>query len=124
VSALNRLLNVDRMKRIAEQVAFHGDDAYSLEDLFSDVRVGIWSEAMENDRTDVYRRNLQRAHVERLAALMEDEDALASDVAAYARNELRFLRGMLATAEQRANHAPTQLHFADLVARIDTIMEG
>jgi hypothetical protein len=40
VSALNGLLNVDRMKRLVEQEAFHGPDAYGLGDMLTDLRAG------------------------------------------------------------------------------------
>jgi len=122
LSALSRLMNADRLARLVQHEAFHGDDAYELQELMDDVREGLWREAYEGDETDSFRRNLQRAYVERLGELMEDEDARLTDVASYARAELRTLRDVVANAD--SGHRPTQIHFDDVVARIDALLEG
>ncbi|UCC24909.1 MAG: zinc-dependent metalloprotease [Gemmatimonadales bacterium] len=124
VFALNGLLNVARMKRLVEQEAFHGAQAYSLGEMLDDLRGGIWSELGAGTVTDAYRRNLQRAYVERMAELMQDEDALASDVAPFARGQLRTLRGELERGVSRVNHRATRLHYQDAMARIDDILDG
>ena len=121
VFALNGLLNVERMKRLVEQEAFLGDDAYGLGEMLADLREGVWSEVASGAATDAYRRNLQRAWIERMGELMEDEDALQSDVAPFVRGELTTLRAQLdgASPGDRA----TRLHYRDAVARIDAILE-
>ena len=121
VFALNGLLNVDRMKRLVEQEAFLGDDAYGLGQMLTDLREGVWSEVASGAATDAYRRNLQRAWIERMGELMEDEDALQSDIAPFVRDELTTLRARLdgASPGDRA----TRLHYRDAVARIDAILE-
>ncbi len=124
VSALNQLLNVGRMKRLVEQEAFNGNNAYTLAELFADVRSGVWTEAMNNQPTDAFRRNLQRGHIDRLTALMADEEAAQSDVMAYARAEMDELATMLAQAATQTNHRPTQLHYQDIVQRIEAVQEG
>jgi len=121
-SALNRLLNADRMQRLIDQEAFFGNDAYTLQEMLDDTREGVFDEAYEDDDTDTFRRNLQRAYVERLGELMEDEDASSTEVAAYARAELRTVRSLVADAD--SGHRPTQIHFDDLVARIDGMLDG
>ena len=119
--ALNQLLNVARMKRLIEQEAFHGNEAYSLGEMFEDLREGAWSEVSSGRDTDAYRRNLQRAYLDRMGALLEDEDALQTDIAPFARAELQMLRDQLtaATTSDRA----TQLHFHDAIVRIDAILD-
>ena len=124
VQALNRVLNVDRMKRLVEQEEFNGSAAYTLGEMMDDLRQGIWSEVAAGRATDAYRRNLQRAYVDRMAALMEDEDALASDVAPFARGQLRTLRGELGRGVSRVDHRATRLHYQDAMARIDDLLEG
>ena len=122
-AALGQTLNVARMKRLVEQEAFHGDDAYALGEMLDDLRAGVWSEASSGGETDAYRRNLQRAYLERMGALMEDEDAMRSDVAPFARGQLAALRGELESAAAGASHRATQLHFLDAIERIDAILE-
>lgn len=123
VGALNQVLNVDRMKRLVEQEAFHGTAAYALGDMMDDLREGIWSEAAAGRATDAFRRNLQRAYVSRLATLMEDQDALDSDVAPFARQQLSTLHGELETAVGRVSHRATQAHYRDIIARIEAILD-
>ena len=120
-SAMNQLLNVDRMKRLIEQEAFHGGDAYSLGEMLEDLRAGVWSEVTSGRETDAYRRNLQRAYLERMGVLLDDEDARQTDIAPFARGELRALRDALSGAG--SSDRATRLHFEDSVVRIDAILD-
>ncbi len=122
-SALNQILSVSRMKRLVEQEAFHGGAAYSLGEMLDDLRSGVWSEAMSGEATDAYRRNLQRAYLDRMKSLMWNDDAMESDVAAYARAQLTTLKEELAAAADAATHEPTRWHFLDAVVRIRTILD-
>jgi len=102
------------------------------------LRNGIFTEAKTGAKTDVYRRNLQRAYVERLQYLMEKEqqripsrwenfigvtrvDVSQSDIRAMARGELRTLKSMAQSAT--ASDTMTRYHYQDLVARIDEILD-
>ncbi len=122
-AALNQVLNVDRMKRLVEQEAFHGADAYSLGEMLADLRAGVWSEVSSGQATDAYRRNLQRAYLDRMRALTENEEAMKTDVAPFVRGELALLRDDLEDAAEGASHGATRLHFLDAAARIDAILE-
>lgn len=122
-AALNQVLNVNRMKRLIEQEAFAGSDAYTLGEMLDDLRSGVWSELDSGRDTDAYRRNLQRAYLERMKALMEDEAAMQTDVVAFARGELTKLRDQLAVAFQRSLHRATQLHYRDAAERIGAILD-
>jgi hypothetical protein len=44
-----------------------------LLDLLSDMRKGIWKEANTSTTVSIYRRNLQRAYIERMEYLMKEE---------------------------------------------------
>ena len=122
-SALNQVLNVTRMKRLVEQEAFHGNRAYTLGEMMNDLREAVWREAMNGRATDAYRRNLQRAYLERMKDLMMDDAAQASDVAPFARGQLMTLRDELETASMNNRHEATRLHFVDAVIRIETMLD-
>ena len=122
-SALNQVLNVTRMKRLVEQEAFHGNRAYTLGEMLNDLRESVWREAMNGRATDAYRRNLQRAYLERMKDLMMDDAAQASDVAPFARGQLMTLRDELKTASMNNRHEATRLHFVDAVIRIETMLD-
>ena len=121
-SALNQVLNVARMKRLVEQEAFNGADAYSLGEMLDDLRGSVWEEAAGGAATDAFRRNLQRAYVDRMATLMEDDQAKASDVGAFVRGQLMQLTGELQAAIPSTGHRATRLHFEDAVARVGEIL--
>jgi len=122
VGALNNLLQVARMKRLIEQEALLGNEAYSLPRMMNDLRRSVWRELGSGGGIDPYRRNLQRAYLERMKFLMEDEEAMRTDIAPQARGQLRTLRGEVQRASG-ANEA-SRLHLADVLARIDEMLEG
>ena len=78
---------------------------------------------MNGRPTDAYRRNLQRAYLDRMKDLMMDENAMASDVAPFARGQLVTLKDELAVAADKSSHEATRLHFADAVIRIETMLD-
>ena len=122
-SGLNQVLSVTRMKRLVEQEAFHGEDAYSLGEMLDDLRAGVWSEVASGAATDAYRRNLQRAYLDRMKTLMWDDNAMESDVATFARGQLMTLKGELEAAVEGVSHQPTQWHFMDAIVRIETMLD-
>ena len=122
-SALNQVLNVARMDRLVEQEAFHGDDAYSLGEALDDLRAGVWSEVTSGAATDAYRRNLQRAYLDRMKTIMWDDNAMQGDVATFARGQLMTLKGELEAAVAGQSHQATQWHFMDAIVRIDLILD-
>lgn len=122
--ALSRVLQVERMKRLVEDEAFQGEDAYTLGEMLDDLRGAVWTELRSGEAIDTYRRNLQRAYLDRVAELMEDEEAMAADIVPFLRGELRALRrqiqgGSMAERGPRA----TRLHLDDVVSRIEEILD-
>jgi len=122
-SGLNQVLSVTRMKRLVEQEAFHGEDAYSLGEMLDDLRAAVWSEVTSSGATDTYRRNLQRAYLDRMRTLMWDDNAMRSDVATFARGQLMTLKGELEAAVAGVPHQPTQWHFMDAIVRIEMMRD-
>ena len=74
VRYLNNILHLGKMARIIENETVNGTDAYGLLEMMSDLRRGIWSETRSGKAIDTYRRNLQKAHVDRLEYLMTAEN--------------------------------------------------
>ena len=122
---LNQVLNINRMKRLIEQEAFHGSAAYSLGEMLNDLNAGIWSELSSGSDTDVYRRNLQRAYLERMDELMTDEEAVQTDIVPHVRGRLRTLLETLKEWQQGSgvSENPTVLHYHDSIARIQAMLE-
>ena len=63
---LNTMLQLGKLARIIENETINGENAYGLLEMMQDLRRGIWSETRSGKAIDTYRRNLQKAHIERL----------------------------------------------------------
>ena len=131
---LNNLLDFGRMARMIENEALYGNEAYTLDDMMGDLRNGIFSELRRGQTIDTYRRNLQRAYVERMGYLMNEEqeqgrrsasqiDVSQSDVRAIARAELTTLRSQVSGAINRTADTMSKYHLRDLRDRIDQILD-
>ncbi|MFT5667975.1 MAG: hypothetical protein ACI9DK_002175 [Vicingaceae bacterium] len=121
---LKYLLSRSRLQRMIDNESFNGSDAYDLASMLSDLRTGVWSEAMSSSKTDAYRRNIQRAHVIRLGELMNDESKLRSDIHSVARAELNAIQSL---AKSRANSygaGMDRYHLQDVVALVDEIFKN
>ena len=139
VRSLNNILNMGRMSRMVENETLNGNEAYTLTLMMSDLRKGVWSELRTGKSIDTYRRNLQRAHVERLATLLETDKATRgvnsgyvkstgvtpnrSDVLPVVRGELNRIKRDAARAASNAPNTITRYHLQDIVARIDLILD-
>ena len=72
-SSLNSVLDFAKMARMIENEALNGSNAYTLQEMMNDLKNGIWFELKNNRNIDVYRRNLQRTYINRLAYIMKNE---------------------------------------------------
>ena len=72
-SYLNSVLDFAKMARMIENEALNGSNAYTLQEMMNDLKNGIWFELKNNRNIDVYRRNLQRTYINRLAYIMKNE---------------------------------------------------
>mgnify|MGYP003666401782 CR=1 FL=1 len=107
---LNSALSVDRMGRMIE------------------------NETLNGNSIDTYRRNLQKAHVERLGYLLNDADdargrgelgsvsANQSDIKSIARGELKRIQRDAKNASNSGNTL-RRYHLQDVVDRIDMILD-
>ena len=119
VRQLAGLLRMDRLKRIIDNEALNGKDAYTLTTMLSDLRKGLWNELIGGQNIDPYRRNLQRAHVELLAKLIEEDKQKRSDVSAAARAELKIIQGNAKAATNRYRTGIERYHLQDIDALVD-----
>lgn len=138
VGTLSQVFEFSRLARMIENEALNGANAYTMIELFTDMRNGVFAELNSGAKIDVYRRNLQHAYIERLEYLMKNEqpnfppqfadfigitniDVSQSDIRSVARAELKRIKSMAASA--KSSDTMSQYHLEDLVARIDEILE-
>jgi len=135
---LNDLLDFGRMARLMENEEINGKNAYSLLDMMTQLRKGLWSEVYNGRSIDRYRRNLQRAYVEKMGELMtEEQDQIParyrswvtrsninvsqSDIRPVVRGELTTLQRQLRNSINSGDTL-TRYHKQDLLKRIDLIL--
>lgn len=119
---LNNLFDGSRLARLAEAEATEGSNkAYTLVDLFMGVKAGIWGELNSGAVIDVYRRNLQRAYIEKMEALMKNPKD-QSDVKAIARSMLKRLEKDIQSNISKQSNDLSIFHLEDILARIDAIL--
>ena len=68
---MNDLLSTSRLLKLITQEAQSGSKAYTINELFDDLRKEVWKELAGKKTADVYRRNLQKMHLSRLIAMIE-----------------------------------------------------
>jgi hypothetical protein len=139
---MNTLFQDARLSRLAEQGAtLPAGSAYTIADLFGDVRRGAFAEFVGGTpRVDAYRRNLQRTFVDQMERLISTPlvtplppgftpfpgftppPPRPADARAQARLELVDLQTTLRAAQARTGDRATRAHAVDLLARIDQIL--
>lgn len=140
-AVLNALFQDARLSRLAEQGAtLAAGSAYTLTDLFGDVRRGVFSElSAARPGVDAYRRNLQQAFVDQMERLITTSlvtpvppqfllfpgftpTVRPADARALARLELQGLQPAITAALAKGPDRMTRAHLVDLQARIDRIL--
>lgn len=146
-STLNALHDYSRMQRLIESNSFDAK-AYGLDDMFTDLRKGIWSELASRKAIDSYRRNLQKVHVEKLIALLDPPaptpnqnfggfsspffpaspaspvaDPRKSDVISLSRAHLNALKSEIGAALPGTTDKMSRYHLQDVLVRINQALD-
>lgn len=145
-ATLSSLHDYARMQRLIESSAVN-PNAYSLDEMFTDVRKGIWSELRTRKSIDNFRRNLQKVHAEKLIALLNPPstpppagfgfsspffpaspaspvaDPKKSDVISLARAHLVDLRSEITAALPGAGDRMSRIHLQDVLNRINQALD-
>ena len=109
-------------------------------DMMTDLRSGIWSELRSGSSIETYRRNLQRAYIDRMEYLMTEEqseipsryqswisrsnvDVAQSDIRPVVRGELKNLQRDLRNSIGRSRDTMTRYHLQDALERVNLILD-
>jgi len=129
-NTLGNILSPSRLSRMFDNEAKNGANAYTVADLFTDLRSGVF----DTGKPDVFKRNLQRAYIEDLKSLLNDDfkgipgfsaaqlayfgltpiNMTLSDIRPMVRAELKTIDAKL----PKGGDAITSEHYADLHLRI------
>lgn len=139
-NTLNNLLDMGRLARMIENETLNGETAYGMLEMMEDLRNGLFSELASGKAMDTYRRNLQRAYLERMEFLMTNEqtpippqfrrfvmrtnvDVSQSDIRPVVRAELKALDRQIARALPRVRDKMTRIHLDDMRVRIADMLD-
>jgi hypothetical protein len=137
--SLKTILSLGKMARMIENETMNTYQAYSLRAMARDLRTGIWNELYTGRKIDTYRRNLQRAHIDRLAYLMTAENqskrrgsdyvkstavnTSQSDIRAIVRSELKILKNLINSSLSKTSNSMNKIHLRDAIERINMVLE-
>jgi len=128
---ITNLLSFERLGRLIDHHALDQTN-YSPLSMLQDLRKAVFNEVNLNENVDVYRRNLQRAYVQRMTYLMTEDlnrertrryfNVNQSDIRALVRGELNTLQLRLKNAANRKLNTETKYHYLDISERIELVL--
>ncbi|WP_091207485.1 zinc-dependent metalloprotease [Flavobacterium xueshanense] len=141
-ATLTSLLAGDRMVRLLETSTVSKDN-YSVDELITDLNKGIFSELKSNSSIDMYRRNIQKLHVDKMIGLLKPGNAevrsvpvgvtygfntrrvnlAQTDLPSIARGQLNSLKNDLKMSSARMSDRISKYHVLDLISRIGEALD-
>ena len=118
---LYSILNANRLKRMIDAEVTQ-DDFYAISDMIRDLRTGLFYEANYLKNVDLFRRNLQKSFIDRLATLFNNKETKNSDINSIVRGELEMMNFQLTIAKGRRINRITKYHYRDCLAKIKEIL--
>ncbi|MET0393288.1 MAG: zinc-dependent metalloprotease [Chitinophagaceae bacterium] len=142
-NALARILTSGTLSKLIDAEAKLGSNAYTMADLFTDLKSGIWSELPARKKIDVYRRNLQKSYVDAMARLLNPPPASntgglviifggggspglsleKSDIQSLVRANLTALRAEVRAAAPAVTDPMSRYHLQDIAVRLDKALD-
>ena len=137
---MSRLLSNGTFNKLFRYEASGDANAYTVSEMMNDLRKGIWSELSTRKPVDIYRRNLQKAFVERLISNLKSDDfssaisvggfnfsppnySKTTDAVSIVKAQLRTLQGEIRAALPAYKDAATRAHLMDVNDRITQVLE-
>lgn len=139
-TALNKMLNTSTMNKMLNAEAALGSQAYTIGDLLGDLKKSVFTELTLKQPVDIYRRNLQKAYVEKLGAMINPSaatgaitiffgnaaaamDTKKTDILSYLKGHSRELKSQVDAAAIVATDKATKYHFQDLSDRLKRMLD-
>lgn len=139
--ALARMLSTSTMNKMLNAEATNGAQAYTLSDLLGDLKQNLFTELSSRKPVDIYRRNLQKAYVERIGNIINPPataaggivitfgnaaptvDTKKSDILSYLKGHARELKALTDAAAAGTADKATKYHLQDLSDRLKKMLE-
>ena len=133
------MLRASTLNKLVQASAFSGTETYSIPEMLTDVKRGVWSELATRKPVDVYRRQLQQMYIDRMDVVLNppppvvlplgfpqqgrgfappvDNDYV--DVQASVRAHLTALRAEVNAAALTSTDQMTKIHLKEMSRRIE-----
>ncbi|MEO7998416.1 MAG: zinc-dependent metalloprotease [Gemmatimonadaceae bacterium] len=135
--ALSAVMSNAKMQRMVEYEALapKKSDVYTVAEMLTDLRKGLWSEMYAGKAIDAYRRHLQNIYVEAIAGKINPPPAPAAlaalgaanvstdDIRPILKDEMRVLDRDLAAAIGRTTDRMTRAHLQDTRDQIKQMLD-
>jgi hypothetical protein len=138
-NVLNRLFSSNTLNKFVQNEAETGAQSYSITELFSDLKKGIWSELATKKKIDVYRRNLQKSYIGILNGILNPPktdisitiggfvgiapvNTDKSDIKSVVRAHLVALRNEIKASSASIPDEMSRYHLQDVLNRIDNAL--
>jgi hypothetical protein len=141
-ATLTSLLAGDRIVRLIETSSMSKNN-YTVDELVSDLKNGIFSELKGSGSIDVYRRNIQKLYVDKMIELLKPGTAMVrsvpvgvtygfttrrvnlaqTDLPSIARGQLNSLKNEMKLASSRMTDRMSRYHLQDLISRIGQALD-
>jgi hypothetical protein len=138
-SALSRMLSTTTINKMLNAEAENGSQAYTVSALLSDLKQDVFTELPAKKTIDIYRRNLQKAYVERLGNIINPPPATGitiifggatpsidnkkTDLLSYMKGHARELKALCDAAAQGTTDKASKYHLQDLSDRLKKILD-
>tara|TARA_B100000524_G_scaffold99362_1_gene47570 strand:+ start:107 stop:2602 length:2496 start_codon:yes stop_codon:yes gene_type:complete len=137
---LKKILDFARLARVIENNTVNNNESYSLIEMLNDLQSGIWSELRTSSAITVYRRNLQKAYIERMDYLINKKQSEItgiekytlkrtkvninqSDIISVCRGKLEELKSQIKKRLPSYRDEYSKYHLKDMINRIDSTLE-
>lgn len=133
-NVLKRLISSRTLDKMTNNELMNGNKAYTANEMFLDLKKGIWNDLGGGKRPDLAQRGLQKTYVNSLILMLEKPKSSSgilssmmpdspSEAPAIARGQLTDLRREL-TAAANSSSGIYKSHYLNLKALIDTAFEA
>jgi hypothetical protein len=137
--ALSRMFRTATMNNMLSAEANIGKEAYTLNDLLTDLKQNVFTELTNRKAIDIYRRNLQKAYVERLGSILNPStgaigiifsfgpatpsvDTKKGDILSFVKGHAREIKALADAAIANPDKA-TKYHLQDLSDRLKKMLD-
>ncbi len=138
-AALSRMLSTTTLTKMINAETEIGNSAYTVNDLLSFFKQSIFTELASRKSIDIFRRNLQKAYVERLGSIINPPassgnvtiffggaaptDIKKSDLLSYLKGNAKELKAMIDGAAVGTVDKTTKYHLLDMSDRLKKILD-